>query len=359
MLNRLNAANWTIDWTTVAEIALFVGLAVAIALILHRVVFAVLGRITRLSATTVDDMVVEHVSRPVRWIMVVIGISLAAQAQPELDAVWEPFARFLRPALLGWMAYTLVMVFTHALELRLEASTDPVEVRGRRTRLAILSRTATFVIIFLTVGLMLFAIPGVRTIGTTLLASAGLAALAVGAAAQPALKSLIAGVQLAVTEPVRLGDLVVIDGHTGRVEEIHMSYIIVRTWDERAVIVPTNMFLEQTFENWSRKNERLTGPIFLRLHPETDIDRVRAEFEAFLKTQPTWDGRTGTLFMTEAFIDNVELRLAVSAATIADLFTLRSAVREHMIAWLRAEMPDALARATPAPPTDAGAPPRA
>lgn len=357
MLNRLNAANWTIDWTAVAEIALFVGLAVAIALILHRVVFAVLGRITRLSATTVDDMVVEHVSRPVRWIMVVIGISLAAQAQPELDAVWEPFARFLRPALLGWMAYTLVMVFTHALELRLEASTDPVEVRGRRTRLAILSRTATFVIIFLTVGLMLFAIPGVRTIGTTLLASAGLAALAVGAAAQPALKSLIAGVQLAVTEPVRLGDLVVIDGHTGRVEEIHMSYIIVRTWDERAVIVPTNMFLEQTFENWSRKNEKLTGPVFLRLHPESDVARIREEFLSFLKTQDTWDGRTGSMAMTEAFIDHIELRLSMSAATIGNLFELRTAVREHMIEWLGREMPDALTRASPVPPVAPSAPP--
>jgi small-conductance mechanosensitive channel len=349
MLNRMNPLTWPVNWTAMGEAALFVGIAVAIALMLHRIAFSVLRRVARLSSITVDDLVVERVSRPVLWIMVVVAISVAVQAQADLAAMWEHVARFVRPALLGWIAYTLVTAFTQALELRLDASTDPVEVRGRRTRLAILSRTATFVIIFITVGLMLFAIPGVRTIGTTLLASAGLAALAVGAAAQPALKSLIAGVQLAVTEPVRLGDLVVIDGHTGRVEEIHMSYIIVRTWDERAVIVPTNLFLEQTFENWSRKNEKLTGPVFLRLHPETDVARVREEFLSFLKTQNTWDGRTGSMVMTEAFVDNIELRLSMSAATIGGLFELRTAVREHMIEWLAKEMPDALQRATPVP----------
>ncbi len=358
MLNPFNPLTWSLDWESVGLAALIAGVAVLVALVVHRMLFKLFARMARLSETPLDDHIVAHTRKPVRWVLVMVALGLAAQMDPQLAAIWNPIARFLHPALLGWIAYILVKVATEMLEYRLDAA-DPVQVRGRRTRLAILSRTANFVIVVITVGLMLFALPGVRDIGTTLLASAGLAALAVGAAAQPALKSLIAGVQMAVNEPIRLGDLVVVDGHTGRVEEIHMSYVIVRSWDERAIVVPTSVFLEQTFENWSRKNERLTGPVFLRLHPESDIDRIRAEFEAFLKTQATWDGRMGTLVMTEAFIDNVELRLAVSAATIADLTELRFAVREHMIAWLRAEMPDALARATPAPPTDASAPPGA
>lgn len=357
MLNRLNPQTWAVNWEAVGVAALVAGVAIAVSLVIHHLLFKLLARVARLSETPLDDQVVAHTRKPVRWVLVMAALGLASQFDPELARFWQPIARFLHPALLGWIAYILVKVATEMLEYRLDAA-DPVQVRGRRTRLALLSRTATAVIVVITLGLMLFALPGVRDIGTTLLASAGLAALAVGAAAQPALKSLIAGVQMAVNEPIRLGDLVVVDGHTGRVEEIHMSYVIVRTWDERAVIVPTATFLEQTFENWSRKNERLTGPVFLRLHPESDVDRIRAEFEAFLKTQSTWDGRTGTLFVTEAFIDNIELRLAVSAATITDLFTLRCAVREHMIAWLREEMPDALARATPAPPVDASAPPR-
>jgi small-conductance mechanosensitive channel len=354
MLEKLNPLNWTIDWWQMGEAALLAGLAVVLALGLHKVLFALLRRMARLSETQVDDLAVIAFKRPARWLMVVVALTLAAQMDAQMQAVWEPLARFLRPALLGWTAYVLVKVLTRALEMRLEASSDPVEVRGRRTRLAILSRAATFGIIVLTVGLMLFAVPGVRDIGTTLLASAGLAALAVGAAAQPALKSLIAGLQMAVTEPVRLGDLVVVDGHSGRVEEIHMSYVVVRTWDERAVVVPTVRFLEQTFENWSRKNEALSGPVFLRINPASAIEPIRAEFLRFLATQDAWDKRTGTLLMTEALPDAVELRLAMSAATIGQLFTLRCAAREHMIAWLGQHMPEALVRGVIATPARGG-----
>ncbi len=211
-------------------------------------------------------------------------------------------ARFLRPALLGWIAYALVKAFAATMEMRLETAPDPVAARSRRTRMAILSRTAAFAIVFITVGLMLLGIPGVRDIGTTLLASAGLAALAVGAAAQPALKSLIGGLQLALTEPLRIGDLVVVDGHTGRVEEIRMSFVTVRTWDERVVIVPTNRFLDQSFENWSRRSEMLTGPVFL---PARSLSRSGAGARRIpalpCRTGRYGIGRTGNLLLTDAF----------------------------------------------------------
>ena len=184
----------------------------------------------------------------------------------------------------------------------------------------------------------------VRDVGVTLMASAGLAALAVGAAAQPALRSLIGGLQMAITEPLRIGDLVVVEGHTGRVEEIRMSFVIVRTWDERAVVVPTSSFLEHSFENWSRQSEMLSGPVYLHLDPATEIAPIRAEFERFVATRKEWDGRTAELVMTEAYPESVELRIGVSAATIADLWVLRSDIREHMLEWLRVEMPDALIR---------------
>ncbi len=191
---------------------------------------------------------------------------------------------------------------------------------------------------------MLLGIPGVRDVGTTLLASAGLAALAIGAAAQPALRSLIAGMQMAITEPLRLGDMVKVDGHTGRVEEIRMSFLILRTWDERAIVVPTADLLDSSFENWSRKSEKLTGPVFLHLDPATPVAPIRAAFERFTKSHDLFDGRALALLMTEAHPESMELRLTVSAETIGDLWNLRCAVREHMITWLQTEMPDALIR---------------
>ena len=217
-------------------------------------------------------------------------------------------------------------------------------MRSRRTRIAILSRTATIAIIIITTGLMLLTIPAVKNIGTTLLASAGLAALAVGAAAQPALKSLIAGLQIAVTEPFRLGDLIIVEGEGGRVEEIHMSYVVIKTWDERALIIPTSQLLDQGFENWTRNNETLTGPVYLHLDPITDVDPIRAEFERYVGEHELWDGRKAELFMSEAYPESVELRLAVTAKTIGEVWQLRCAVREHMLKWLRENQPDALIR---------------
>jgi len=333
------------EWAWSTGVAAVAGLTgIFAALLVHRVLFGLLRRLAQSNDTDSDDIIVDAMERPTRWAMATLGLVIAARETPALENVWERFAGLVMPLLLGWIAYALVKAFAEALTHRAELSDDIAAARSRKTRIAILSRTALLVIVVITAGLVLLDIPGVRDIGTTLLASAGLAALAVGAAAQPALKSLIAGLQMAITEPVRIGDLVVIDGHSGRVEEIRMSFVTVRTWDERVIVVPTARFLENSFENWSRKSEMLTGPVMLHLDPGTEIAPIRAEFLRFLATQDKWDGRTGALLMTEARPETIELRLAMSAATIADLFQLRCAVREHMLDWLRREMPDALIR---------------
>ena len=345
MFERLNPQNWTIDWIEAGESAIIVAVAVSVAYLLHRVVFGIAHKLARGSNTPLDNMVITKIERPVKWSLIAIAVTLVAEANGTLAAIWDPLARFVRPALLGWIVYTLVKAFSAALEFRLETAEDDIAtLRSRKTRIAILSRTATFVIIFITVGLMLFSIPSVQAIGTTLLASAGLAALAVGAAAQPALKSIIAGLQMAITEPLRIGDLVVVDGHTGRVEEIRMSFVTVRTWDERVIIVPTSRFLDESFENWSRKSEMLTGPVFLHLDPIADVAPIRAEFERFVHDHELWDQRTAALLMTDAYPESIALRLSVSSKTIGDLFQLRCDLREHMLAWLRSNQPEALIR---------------
>lgn len=344
MMERYDPRNWAISLEEIGAATLMLLVAVLIAYVGFRVVYSLVVKLASQSESNADDLILQRVRHPIKWSAIAIAATLAAQADPLLARFWEPLAQFLRPALLGWIAYSMVKALTAILELRLDAACDPVSVRSRRTRIAILSRTATIAIIIITVGLMLLTIPAVKSIGTTLLASAGLAALAVGAAAQPALKSLIAGLQIAVTEPFRLGDLVVVEGHTGRVEEIHMSYIIVRTWDERAIVVPTSSVLEQSFENWSRTNEQLVGPVMLHLDPAAQIVPIRAEFIRFVESHPLWDGRKAELLMTEAYPESIELRLAVSGKTIGEVFQLRCAVREHMLAWLRKEMPEALIR---------------
>lgn len=342
MTRVIDPAGYPIDWPAAVHALMAGGGALVAAALLHRIVFAVLGRLAARTETQVDEIVIERLRAPARWAAASIALSLAAEADPWIDRAWDAIAPFAVPAVLGWMAFRLVQAFAAALEYRTSHAGDPVAARSHRTRIAILSRTATFVVVFVTVGLMLLAIPVVRQVGLTLVASAGVAALFVGAAAQPALKSLIAGLQMAITEPLRIGDLVVIDGHTGRVEEIRMSFVVLRLWDERVAIVPTSRFLDNTFENWSRTNEKLSGAVFLHLDPGAEVAPIRAEFERFVHAHPLWDRRTARALVTEARPGAMELRLALSAATIGDLFELRSAVREHMLDWLRRAQPQAL-----------------
>ena len=344
MFDRFDPRNYEIDTEILIQIAIALGGAILIALALHWLAMKVLRRIARLSVNVVDDAVVARVRQPLRWVMLGIAISAAANGDALVGDEWDAAARFVMPALIGWLLYAAVKGVAQGLQHEFDAADDPVAMRAQRTRLEILARTVNVAVVIITVSLIMLNIPGVRDVGTAMLASAGLAALAVGAAAQPALKSLIGGLQMALTQPLRIGDLVKLEGEVGRVEEIRMSFVTVRTWDERVLVVPTVRFLEDIFENWSRVSEKLTGPVFLHLDPASDVAPIREEFERFVKAHELFDGRNLALLMTEAYPESIELRLAMSAATISDLFTLRCDVREHMLRWLRETMPDALIR---------------
>lgn len=321
--------------------AIAAGIAAALALILHFILFSILTRITRLSESKGDDEVVRRLRNPLRWSMMAIAISLAAEAQPALGDIWRQVARFVVPALLGWVAYALVQAMATAMNIRSEHYANEHVARSRRTRVAILSRAATAIIVFVTISLMLLGIPGVRSIGVTLMASAGLVGLAVGAAAQPMLRSLIAGLQMAITEPIRLGDLIVIDGETGRVEELRMSYVVVRLANERRLIVPTSRFLDTTFQNCSRVMDGITGTVVLPVCWGTPIEPIREKFRALVAAHSDWDHRTCELQVSDARVGSLELTLTVSARRQAELTRLRAAIREGMVEWLRTELPDA------------------
>jgi small-conductance mechanosensitive channel len=329
---------------------LLAAIGAAVALIAHRLLYGLLNRLALASESKVDDVVVRSLRAPTRYAMVALGLALAARESAVLAAAWDKLAGFAMPALIGWIALAGLNAFVRASTL--EASADAADsqaLRRRRTRLAIFARIGAFLIVFLTVGLMLLAIPGVRDLGLTLMASAGLAGLAVGAAAQPALKSLIAGLQMALTEPINIGDLVAVDGESGRVEDIKTTYVVIRTWDERRAIVPTSKFLDTTFVNWTRDGSELTGAVMLHLDPLAEIGPLRAEFERQVAAHPQWDRRAASLHVTEAAAGSIEVRLAMSAREPGALFELRSAIREGMLAWIRENQPHAIAHARSEP----------
>jgi small-conductance mechanosensitive channel len=330
---------------TMIEILVSCGLAVIAALVVHRIACRVLTRFANASEGQTDNIVLSSLIGPLRWVMIAIALVLVARELPSVGAIWQRLAGFVVPALIGWMALAIFHALMRTMTLHADISVaDNLSARRRRTRLAILSRIGTAIIVFLTVAMMLLSIPGVRQVGVTLMASAGLAALAVGAAAQPALKSLIAGIQMALTQPIRIDDIVVLDGESGRIEDIRTTFVVVRLWDDRRLIVPTTRFLEDTFQNWTRKDAHLTGTVFLHLDPFTEIAPLRAEFERQIKAHPLWDGRAHSLQVTETSADSIEVRMLMTAENSGANFDLRCAIREGMLAWMRDNMPEAVAR---------------
>lgn len=336
---------WSISLITTLAIAI-TGLLIALAL--HTVVTRMLRRLARRSAGTTDKILLDRLIRPTRWIAIGLGLSIALNAAP-LDRAGTGLVRqaagVIVPMLIGWLALSVLRAFRDIVNARSDiAAADNLAARRRRTRIAILARIGTFLIIFLTACMMLLSIPAIRSVGVTLMASAGLAGLAVGAAAQPALKNLIAGIQMAFSEPIRIDDVVIIEGEWGRIEEIRMTYVVVRIWDERRLIVPISKFLESSFENWTRDSSALLGTAFLYVDPTANVGALRQQLDTIVRSHPKWDGRVSGLQVTDIKPGAMELRALVSAANAGDAFDLRCDVREAMMAYIASEIPNTLPR---------------
>jgi len=337
--------------------ALIAAIGVGAALLLHFVLFRLLRRLARRSTSSFESLALVEFNHSVRAAMVTAGLAAASAGSHLVAVLWGSIAMFVVPAVTGWVVFSAMRTLADMLDQRTDAFDDILAARSRRTRITLLSRSAGVVIVVVTVAMIMLGIPAVRHIGATLIASAGLIGLAVGAAAQPALKSLIAGLQIAFTQPIRIGDYVVFDGESGRVEDIRFSYVVIRSADERRLIVPTPRFLDTTFQNWTRVTG-ITGHVLLPISPGTDLAPIRAAYERLLAARPEWDQRSASLLVTDARPGVVELKLMMSARGPDDLANLRLAMREAMLEWLRAEMPAALCVTFPVVPgATAAAPP--
>ncbi|MBR0551633.1 mechanosensitive ion channel family protein [Sphingomonadaceae bacterium LXI357] len=323
-------------------------LAGLVAIILHVIVMKILRRIARSTAGEHDQVIIRLAARPLRWIMIAVALAFIRDAlhlSDKLNAIWAQAAGLIVPLLVGWLAIVIVRALAKIVEIESDMSVaDNLRARRRRTRSAILTRIAILTIGFVTICVMLLSIPSVRSVGVTLMASAGLAALAVGAAAQPALKNLIAGIQMAFTEPIRLDDVVIIDGEWGKIEAIHLTYVVVAIWDERRLVVPVSKFLDESFQNWTRKTSSLLGSAFFYLDPTADISRLRTKYEEIVKSNSRWDGRGFVMQVTDTKPEAIEVRVLATAKDAPTAFDLRCDIREAMLAFIRDEMPEALPR---------------
>jgi len=323
-------------------------LAIAAALALHWAMALLLRRAVARTATRTDNFLLDRFVRPARWVLIVLALSFVQPLLPlagRAEAAWARLSGLLLPGLVGWLAVALLGAIHDVVQDRADISVaDNLMARRRRTRATILYRIGLFLVLLVTFCMMLMSIPSVRSIGVTLIASAGLAGLAVGAAAQPALKNLIAGIQMAFTEPIRIDDVVIMDGEWGRIEEIRLTFVVVKLWDERRLIVPVSKFLENSFQNWTRETAQLLGTVLWYLDPAADIARLRAKLAEIVQANRRWDGRFFNMQVTDMRPDAIEVRALVTAADASTAFDLRCDVREALLAYIAREMPEALPR---------------
>ncbi len=217
-----------------------------------------------------------------------------------------------------------------------------VRARRTRTQVHLLGQIIAGIILLGALAAVLMTFPSIRSIGAGLFASAGLATLAVGMAARPTLGNLIAGIQIALAEPIRVDDAVVVEGEWGRVVEMNTTYVIIRLWDLRHLVVPLSYFIEKPFENWTRYSSDLIGAVLLYIDYTLPVEQIRQEYDHILRSSPLWDGKTIAAQVTNATEHTMEVRFLMSSATPSTTFDLRCYVRERLIGYLQENHPGCL-----------------
>jgi len=323
--------------------------SVILSLVLHKAIFSLLGKLAAKTSSMVDNALVGHLRKPARLFLPLLAISVALPEVPlnhELAGYIQKLLSLGLIASFAWGSMALARALREIVltKYRVDVA-DNLAAREMMTRVDMLYRIIVILIAGLAVSIMLMSFPGLRHIGTSLLASAGVAGIVIGMAARPALSNLIAGVQLAFTQPIRLDDVVIVEGEWGWIEEIRTTYVVVRIWDLRRLVLPLSYFIEHPFQNWTRVTADLLGTVFLYADYTVPVEEVRRELKRILDATDLWDGKVWGLQVTDATDRTVQMRALMSAPDSGKAWNLRCHVREQLISFLQVRYPQSLPKA--------------
>jgi small-conductance mechanosensitive channel len=336
--------------------ALVLALAALLALVLHYIGVRIIRRLLGEQHGYLRSLLVAT-RAPTRLALLVIAIFIALPAasfDPDTSSLLERFLWLATIALVGWFVIAAVHLAGDLYLMRFQMEgPDNFLARKHVTQVRVLRHVIDTLIVVLTVSIALMTFDTVRQYGVSLFASAGVAGLVAGLAARPMLSNLIAGIQIATTQPIRLGDEVLIEGQWGRVEEITSTFVVLGLWDLRQLIVPVSFFIEKAFENWTRDSSKLVGAVAFHLDYTAPIERLRAKALEIVKASSRWDGDVASLQVTDAKETFLELKVFASARSSSALNDLRNEIREKMIAFLQQDHPGCLPRLAPPALVDA------
>jgi small-conductance mechanosensitive channel len=295
-----------------------------------------------------DDVLLPLAGKAVRRALPLLALILAAPALSVSPALAEVVRNATSLLLIGVVALVLCQIVNAAAafvlrQQRLDVG-DNLRARSIYTQVMVLKKVALTAIGIFTLASMLMVFDSVRQFGAGILASAGIAGIVIGFAAQRSIATLLAGFQIALTQPIRLDDVVIVENEWGRIEDITLTYVVVRVWDLRRLVVPITYFIEQPFQNWTRSSAEILGTVFLYVDYAVPLDALRAELTRLLEASRHWDGKVNVLQVTDAKEHTLEIRALVSAADASLAWDLRCEIRERLVAFVQQKYPESLPR---------------
>lgn len=326
----------------------------AVAIVIALVIAAAVVLVTRVAVVLIGRKVewlgdLARRVRPAFWaaaLVIALWIGCAASG-PAREPWWPGLSHVFLIATIAagaWLLGALVSFGFERIIAQEDGSLAGALGRRRRTQLIVIHRLVLVIIAVIAVGAVLFSFPEMRAVGTSLLASAGIASIIAGLAAQSILGNLIAGIQIAFTDAVRVGDVVVIEGEWGRIGEINLSYVVVHIWDERRLVLPCSYFTTHPIETWTRRSDKILGTVYMDLDWRVPMDALRAKFHEIIEASDAWDRRSASVAVTDSQGGHVTVRFVMSSKDSDDQWTLRVTVREQLMTWLQQEHPEALPR---------------
>lgn len=309
------------------------------AFILARIFFSIGGRMVQRSEVDWDDKILDLLKGPFRYLLALAVITIVLEflrlSVPAKEAIWYVL-KSAYIVVIFWALLRGIQFLADVLEASLvEDNADEMRRRGVKTQVFVLRRVGKIIIIIIGAALVLSQFEVVKKIGFSLLASAGVAGLVIGLAAQQSISSILAGIQLAITQPIRIGDTVIVQNEFGWVEEINLTYIVIKVWDLRRIVVPIREFLDAPFQNWTKVSPDLLGTVILYADPTVPVENLRSHLKGLVEKNEQWDKVAWGLQVTDATEKTITLRCLVSAADADTLWNLRCEIREQMITYLQ------------------------
>ena len=336
-LNNWHAWIWSAG--TIAG-AIFAGL------VAHWFLFRTLRRATERKPSVFVNSLIRRTGKPSLLFLpffALLAVLPATHLPQNAAVIVQRLASLGVIAAIGWVAMLFTAIVVDLISARFRSEvTDGEALRRMHTQLQMIRRIAAILIFIVTLSVMLMTFPEIKHVGISLLASAGIAGLVIGTAMKGTLSSLIAGVQIAFTQPIRLDDAVAVEGEWGWVEEIATTYVIVRTWDRRRLVLPLSYFLEHPFQNWTRGTEDLLGSVFLYVDYTVPVEEVRKELRRIVGTTSLWKGQVCVLQVTDVTASTIQLRALVDARDSSAGWDLRCYVREKLVEFIQKNYPDTL-----------------